>query len=117
MDPGTTSPTLGPEYRFHFSSGHTPGLMLAEIPGTPRPVVLGDLVPGRAWVHRSITMGYDRFPGLLDEKGSLLEDLVTRGGRLFFTHDPACALARITRDERGRFGSVQHKASLDGEAA
>jgi glyoxylase-like metal-dependent hydrolase (beta-lactamase superfamily II) len=119
VEPGGTSPTLGADYRFHFSSGHTPGLMLTEIPGSLGPVVFGgDLVPGRAWVHRSITMGYDRFPELLiDEKGALLEDLVARGGRLFFTHDPACAIARITRDERGRFGSVQHKAHLSGEAA
>jgi len=119
VDAGGASPTLGEDYRFHFSSGHTPGLMLTEVPGSLGPIVFGgDLVPGRAWVHRSITMGYDRFPELLiDEKGNLLEDLVARGGRLFFTHDPECAIARITRDERGRFGSVQHRARLDGEAA
>lgn len=119
VEAGGSSPTLGDAYRFHFSSGHTPGLMLTEIPGSLGPIVFGgDLIPGRAWVHRSITMGYDRFPEMLiDEKGALLEDLVERGGRLFFTHDPACAIARITRDERGRFGSVQHRARLDGEAA
>jgi glyoxylase-like metal-dependent hydrolase (beta-lactamase superfamily II) len=119
VEPGGHSPTLGEDYTFHFSAGHTPGLMLTEIPGSLGPVVFGgDLVPGRAWVHRSITMGYDRFPELLiDEKSALLEDLVARGGRLFFTHDPACAIARITRDERGRFGSVQHRAHLDGGAA
>lgn len=119
VEPGGGSPTLGDDYSFHFSSGHTPGLMLTEIPGSLGPVVFGgDLVPGRAWVHRSISMGYDRFPELLiDEKSALLSDLVARGGRIFFTHDPACAIARITRDERGRFGSVQHRATLDGGAA
>ena len=116
---GETSPTLGPEYRFHLSSGHTPGLLLAEIPGSLGPIIFGgDLVPGRPWVHRSITMGYDRFPELLvEEKIALLDDLVARNGFLFFTHDPACAMARITCDERGRYGSVQARTDLVGDLA
>jgi glyoxylase-like metal-dependent hydrolase (beta-lactamase superfamily II) len=119
VEPGAPSEALGPDYRLHFSDGHTPGLMLTEIPGSLGPILYaGDLIPGRAWVHRSITMGYDRFPELLiDEKASLMNDLVTRGGRVFFTHDPACAIARLTKDERGRFGSVQHKPALAGDAA
>ena len=82
-------------------------------------VVFGaDLVPGRPWVHRSITMGYDRFPELLvDEKTRLLDDLAKRNGRLFFTHDPECAMARITKDELGRFGSAHDKRALRGELA
>ena len=119
VEPGQDSPTLGPAYRFHYSEGHTPGLMLTEIPGDLGPIVFaGDLVPGRPWVHRSITMGYDRFPErLIDEKGALIEDLASRNGRLFFTHDPECALARVTVDERGRFGSVGHRARLRAEPA
>ncbi len=113
------SEALGPEYRFHRSDGHTPGLMLTEIPGSLGPIVFGgDLIPGRAWVHRSITMGYDRFPELLiDEKVAMMDDLVDRNGFLFFTHDPACAMARITRDERGRYGSVQVRSELMGDLA
>lgn len=116
---GDVSQTLGSAYRFHFSDGHTPGMMLTEIPGSLGPVLFAaDLIPGRPWVHRSITMGYDRFPELLiDEKAALLESLVKRGGRVFFTHDPACAMARITKDEQDRFGSVGRKDALDGEAA
>jgi glyoxylase-like metal-dependent hydrolase (beta-lactamase superfamily II) len=114
-----TSPTLGPDYRFHLSHGHTPSLLLTEIPGSTGPLVFaGDLIPGRPWVHQSITMGYDRFPELLiDEKTALMEDLASRHGRLFFTHDPSCAMARLTRDERGRFGSTQDRAVLSGERA
>lgn len=102
---GSTSQTLGEEYRFHRSDGHTPGLLLAEIPSEDGVVVFaGDLVPGIPWVHAAITMGYDRFPErLIDEKSELLEDLVRRGGRLFFTHDVDVAMARIERNERGRF--------------
>ncbi|NOY24896.1 MAG: MBL fold metallo-hydrolase [Oligoflexia bacterium] len=112
----TFSDTLGPDYRLHISHGHTPGLMLTEIPSPNGPVVFaGDLAPGRPWVHRSIHMGYDRFPErLLDEKVALLDDLVKSDGRLFFTHDPACALARVTRDERGRYGSTQDMATVVG---
>lgn len=111
---GKVSEVLGPDYRFHFSNGHTPGLMLTEVPGTLGPVVFGaDLIPGRAWVHKSITMGYDRFPELLiDEKIKLMEHIVRANGRLFFTHDPECAMARLTRDERGRFGSVKDRPFL-----
>lgn len=116
---GGTSAALGSAYRFHFSDGHTPGLMLTEIPGDSGPLVYaGDLVPGRPWVHRSITMGYDRYPELLlEEKAALIEDLASRSGRLFFTHDPACALARVTVDEQGRFGSTGDRAVVAGEVA
>ncbi len=119
IDEGKQSETLGPDYGFHFSNGHTPGLMLTEVPGMLGPVVFaGDLVPGRPWVHRSITMGYDRFPELLvDEKAALLSDLAERKGRIFFTHDPECAMARITLDEKGRFGSVNDKLDLHNELA
>ncbi len=102
---GERSDTLGPDYALHWSDGHTPGLMLVEIPSDEGPVVFaGDLIPGRPWVHTPITMGYDRFPELLiEEKEALLSDLIARGGRLFFTHDPGTALATIHRDDRGRY--------------
>ncbi|MCC6622596.1 MAG: MBL fold metallo-hydrolase [Deltaproteobacteria bacterium] len=102
---GATSATLGPDHRLHLSEGHTPGLMLVEVPSADGPIVfVGDLVPGRAWVHLPVTMGYDRFPELLvDEKRALFEDLHARGGRLFFTHDDAIALGRIARDDKGRW--------------
>ncbi len=102
------SPLLGPGHRFHRSDGHTPGMLLTEIETPDGPVVFaGDLIPGRAWVHVPITMGYDRYPELLiNEKQALLEDLVARNGRLFFTHDPDVPLARIAKDEKGRFVPV-----------
>ncbi|MDP3274879.1 MAG: MBL fold metallo-hydrolase [Deltaproteobacteria bacterium] len=102
---GETSQTLGPDYRLHRSEGHTPGLLLTEVASAEGPIVFAaDLIPGRPWVHLPITMGYDRFPErLIDEKDALLRDLVARNGRLFFTHDSECALARVTLD-KGRFG-------------
>ena len=60
---GETTAVLGDAYRFHYSEGHTPGLMLTEIGTRSGPLVFaGDLIPGSAWVHLPITMGYDRFP-------------------------------------------------------
>jgi glyoxylase-like metal-dependent hydrolase (beta-lactamase superfamily II) len=112
---GPHSKTLGRAVRFHFSDGHTPGLMLAEVGGV---VFCADLIPGRSWVHLPITMGYDRAPEtLIDEKRAFLEDKLARGVRLFFTHDHACAAARVARDERGRFGTTDEQASLRGEPA
>jgi len=113
---GEHSETLGESVRFHYSEGHTPGLMLAELVGPDRHggvLFCADLIPGRPWVHLPITMGYDRFPeALIDEKSSLLADAVTRGVRLFFTHDPGCALARVVRDERGRYSTDHEVAEL-----
>jgi glyoxylase-like metal-dependent hydrolase (beta-lactamase superfamily II) len=116
---GPLCPTLGAGYRFHRSDGHTPGMMLCEVEGSLGPVLFAaDLIPGRAWVHRSITMGYDRFPErLIEEKTALMDDLVARNGRIFFTHDPSCAMARVTKDEHGRYGSTSSKPSLHGELA
>ncbi|MEZ4256165.1 MAG: MBL fold metallo-hydrolase [Polyangiales bacterium] len=103
---GTDASVLGDGYRFHLSNGHTPGLLLTEVALAEGPVVFaGDLIPGVPWVHVPITMGYDRYPELvIDEKRALLEDLVTRNGRLFFTHDERVALGTVARDASGKFG-------------
>ena len=118
---GEHSRALGDAVRFSFSDGHTPGLMLAEIVGAERidgqphggVVFCADLIPGRSWVHVPITMGYDRNAELLiDEKRAFLEDKLARNVHLFFTHDPGCALAQVTRDEKGRFGVAHEVAEL-----
>jgi glyoxylase-like metal-dependent hydrolase (beta-lactamase superfamily II) len=113
------SSTLGKNVRFSYSDGHTPGLMLAEIVVPSGGVVFcADLIPGRPWVHLPVTMGYDRAPELLiDEKRAFLEDKLARGVRLFFTHDAGCALARVTRDDKGRFGTADELPELVGMAA
>ena len=109
---GEYSQTLGQAVRFSYSDGHTPGLMLAEVGGV---VFCADLIPGRFWVHLPITMGYDRWPEkLVDEKRVFLEDKLARDVRLFFTHDHDCAVAQVTRDERGRFGTTNEQRVLSG---
>jgi glyoxylase-like metal-dependent hydrolase (beta-lactamase superfamily II) len=113
---GATSKTLGPSYRLHYSDGHTPGLMLVEVPADSGPIVFaGDLIPGAAWVHVPITMGYDRYPELLiDEKRALLTDLAARNGRLFFTHDAEISSARVRAKEGGSFEPFDLIASHAG---
>jgi glyoxylase-like metal-dependent hydrolase (beta-lactamase superfamily II) len=122
---GQYSKALGHVVRFHYSDGHTPGLMLAEIAGPEivdgEPhggvVFCADLIPGRPWVHVPITMGYDRNAELLiDEKREFLADKLARNVHLFFTHDPECALAQVTRDEKGRFGTTHEVAELHARA-
>jgi glyoxylase-like metal-dependent hydrolase (beta-lactamase superfamily II) len=111
---GEDSEVLGPGFRFHRSSGHTPGLLLTEVAMPGGPVVFAaDLIPGKAWVHLPITMGYDRYPEMLiDEKASLLGDLLERRGRLFFTHDPEVALGTVAKDGKGRFSVVDEHRDL-----
>ncbi len=111
---GDTHPLLGEGFRFHISSGHTPGMMLSEIDMPDGPVLFAaDLIPGRPWVHVPMSMGYDRFPEqLIDEKQELLSSLVSRGGRLFFTHDSTCALAAVGQDASGRFQASHPMSEL-----
>jgi glyoxylase-like metal-dependent hydrolase (beta-lactamase superfamily II) len=122
---GAHSKTLGNAVRFHYSDGHTPGLMLSEIVGPEAidgephggVVFCADLIPGRPWVHVPITMGYDRNAELLiDEKRQFLEDKLARNVHLFFTHDPGCALAQVVRDEKGKFGTAHEVAELHARA-
>ena len=111
---GASSEILGPRLDSLFR-GHTPGLMLCGADTAIGPIVFaGDLIPGVSWVHLPITMGYARFPErLIDEKDSLLTDLVGRGGHLFFTHDPQIALGKVVRNEKGRFNVESTIRSTD----
>ncbi len=88
---------LLPDVRFEFTNGHTPGMMHAVIKEDI--VFCADLIPGKAWVHVPISMGYDRFPELLiDEKTEFLSNHLKHNQRLFFTHDPECSVASIVFD-------------------
>ena len=115
---GDRSVALGDSVRFHYSEGHTPGLMLSEIvgpEGREGVVFCADLIPGRPWVHLPVTMGYDRYPEMLiDEKKRFLEDKLARGVRLYFTHDVDCAMAEVRCDDKGRFSTHHETAALHG---
>jgi len=70
----STSIDIGIPVKFHFSDGHTLGLMASEISLPSGPLVfISDICPGIPWVHLPITMGYDRFPEkIVDEKQKIL---------------------------------------------
>jgi len=109
-------PILGPDYRFHLSDGHTPGMMLAEINMPKGPIVFcADLIPGVPWVHLPITMGYDRYAEkLIDEKQDLLADLLSRNGRLFFTHDANIACGELAINDKGKYCLSHSMVELSG---
>lgn len=109
-----SSETLGPDYLMHRSEGHTPGMMLAEIKTKSSSILFcADLIPGAAWVHLSITMGYDRFAEkVIDEKAELLPELLDRNAWLFFTHDESIACGKVAQNERGRFYAANQKEKL-----
>ena len=100
-----TSTELSEFVTFRFSQGHTPGLMLSEIKMDEGIVIFAsDLIPGSAWVHVPLSMGYDRFSELvIDEKRKLLEDILPKNGYLFFTHDHDMALGKLFKDDKGKF--------------
>jgi glyoxylase-like metal-dependent hydrolase (beta-lactamase superfamily II) len=105
---------LGPEYSFVETNGHTPGMLHTWVRGRKASLFFcADLVPGTAWVHLPVTMGYDRYPErLIDEKAELFPKLEAERSFVFFTHDPSVAAGRIQRDASGRYGVSDSLAAL-----
>lgn len=93
------------EVKFHFSDGHTKGLMISEVQMESGPLIFAsDLIPGNPWIHLPLAMGYDRFPELkIDEKKELYESLASSHAKLFFTHDPTVVAADLMRDDKGKY--------------
>ena len=112
---GTSLPDV-PQDRlgFRFSSGHTPGQMHTWVRGEHDTIFFaGDLIPGRAWVHLPITMGYDRFAEqVIDEKAELYAEAVPGAWKMFFTHDPEVATAIVEKDAKGRFVCTDERSQL-----
>jgi glyoxylase-like metal-dependent hydrolase (beta-lactamase superfamily II) len=112
---GDLSTLLGAKIRFSETLGHTPGMIHARVQGDrARLFFAADLVPGRAWVHLPITMGYDRYPEhLVDEKAAFYREFTANEEFLFFTHDPEIAAARLT-ESAGRFRPSRELAAFVG---
>lgn len=99
---------------FIFTDGHTPGQMHTVFKGEQSTIVFcGDLIPGTAWVHLPVTMGYDRYPELLiDEKAALYKRALPENWLLFYTHDTAVKASRLACDAKGRFTAASPFAAL-----
>jgi len=111
----TIHPEVFPEaISFLYSDGHTPGQMHVMVKGDKENLFFaGDLIPGKAWVHLPITMGYDRFPEkVIDEKSDLYEKTVGHDTQIFFTHDIGCAAAKIQKNEKSKFITYDEKVEL-----
>lgn len=102
--------------RFEFpqTHGHTPGHMHTLFTGEKQKVFFcGDLIPGQAWIHAPITMGYDRFPELLiDEKTKTYERAVKEHWLMFFTHDPFVAGSCVKKTESGKFEYTEPEETM-----
>ena len=105
---GVLDPRIEDRLSFIFSNGHTPGQMHTVFRGEERTIIFaGDLIPGQAWVHVPITMGYDRFAEMvIDEKAALYKKAVPEGWLFFFTHDEHVAASQIELDAKGRYTST-----------
>ena len=96
------------------------GAILAFLPFAPKIEIdykTSDNKSGKLYVGEKNATGASLYAKRNDEKRVFLEDKLARDVRLFFTHDHACALAQVTRDDRGRFGTTAEQASLHGEPA
>jgi glyoxylase-like metal-dependent hydrolase (beta-lactamase superfamily II) len=112
---GATVPgLLEDRLSFFFTDGHTPGQMHTVFRGGAGTVVFcGDLIPGTAWVHLPITMGYDRFPELLiDEKAALYAKAQPEHWLLFYTHDVDVKASYVARDAHGKFAPEEPRREL-----
>lgn len=115
-DESSAQGLLGPEFRFVETEGHTTGMLHTWVSGEQASAFFcADLVPGQAWVHLPITMGYDRFPErLIDEKAKLFAELSAARAHLLFTHDPSVAAARLGRGARQRYCAVDASGEFCG---
>lgn len=102
---------------FFFSDGHTPGHMhTIATSGAQKIVFAGDLIPGRAWVHLPITMGYDRnAEQVIDEKKEFFNKFANDNSWIFYTHDHEVAMSHVRQTETKRYepyGEVAAPASF-----
>ena len=100
---------------FHFTDGHTQGLMHALIKGEKETVFFAsDIVPGTPWVNLPIVMGYDRYPEqTVNEKKVLMEQAVKENWLLFYTHDPTIAPSRVRLNKKGKYEPCEPFTTLE----
>ncbi|MCB9024852.1 MAG: MBL fold metallo-hydrolase [Bdellovibrionaceae bacterium] len=105
------SPIFPEHIKFVFTHGHTPGQMHSLVLGEKTKLFFaGDLIPGTAWVHLPITMGYDRFAEkVIDEKSQIYERAIAEQWEIFYTHDPHFACSKIIESEGGKIIPVDKK--------
>lgn len=106
--------SLASHFEFITSDGHTPGQLHTLVKGDKaKAFFCGDLVPGEAWVHIPITMGYDRnAEAVIDEKTALYPRAFEEHWLMFFTHDPKVSAARLELAADGKYHTTQVQETL-----
>lgn len=109
LQEATQNKSIEVPHTFYFTDGHTVGMMLFETLYQNAPLFYAsDLIPGAAWMHLLVTMGYDRFSEkTVEEKQELLERLMKRNGQIVFCHDSKMATANVALDEKGRYKALE----------
>ncbi len=87
------------------TGGHCAGhLIVVVTAGGETAVYPADLIPTRHHLRAPYTAGVDEYPlEVIERKGELLRDAIEGGWTLILDHDPAGAIGRVTRDEKGRY--------------
>ncbi|MGE4159759.1 MAG: MBL fold metallo-hydrolase [Planctomycetota bacterium] len=94
-----------PGVRATISHGHTAGMQVMTVEGGGSTLSYGaDLIPMKAHVTPSYTMGYDVMPVVVLEEKAVFEKAIhAKNGILFFEHDPNVVACRLALDDKGRF--------------
>jgi glyoxylase-like metal-dependent hydrolase (beta-lactamase superfamily II) len=108
----------GGRITFFPSEGHTEGHLSSMIhfeESGSRPLFFcGDLIPGAAWCHPALAMGYDRCAHqVLEEKQHWLSLAQKANAFLFFFHDPKIAMLDAHLATQGAQPvDVEHQANV-----
>lgn len=118
VEGGEVSPIFPHHIQFIFSHGHTPGHMHSLITGNSGKLFFaGDLIPGIAWIHLPITMGYDRYAEkVIDEKQQIYQQAVPGNWNFFYTHDSVFACSKVKEVEKNKFSAydkIEHPIRLE----
>lgn len=99
---------VAPGIRVERVDGHADGMQVVHVEGGgQRLCFLTDLAPLATHVDLTWIMGYDLYPvDTLDAKKRLLPRAIEEDWVVALVHDPAHALGRLRRDDRGRAAFV-----------
>ncbi len=105
------------QIEFVYTNGHTPGhthVLLSS--GSRKIFFAGDLVPGTAWVHLPVTMGYDRYAEqVINEKQNIYQRALDENWEFFYTHDLKYCSSKIELKDQKKFVPIHEKIAMTRE--
>lgn len=102
--------------QFHFTNGHTPGLMHSLVSFKKEKIFFcSDIVPGKNWLNLPIVTAYDRNAELsVNEKKEILERAENEGWVLYYTHDPDIIASRVGLNQKGKYEAKDEFKDFSG---